>query len=273
MVTPVVRPEAVAHLVEHHGMSERRSCRVTGVDRSTIRYGAGRCGAAKEAAGAGRGSAALRLPAPPRAAEKGRGRVEPQARAEDLRQGESSTCAGAADASGRSARERGWAVPERPNARWSLDFVHDQVTDGRRFRVLVVVDECTRECLALVPDTSISGVRVTRELDRVIGRRGRPGAIVSGNGTELTSNAVLSWSDERGIAWEYIQPAKPAQNAFAESFMGGYGTSSSTRRSSARSPVPAKSSGVACQFQRRPAAFAARLAHSQRVCPPLPRRT
>ena len=94
------------------------------------------------------------------------------------------------------------------------------MTDGRRFRILAVVDDCTRECLALVPDTSISGIRVTRELDRIVGRRGRPGAIVSDNGTELTSNAVLGWSDEHGVAWEYIQPRKPVQNAFAESFTG-----------------------------------------------------
>ena len=88
----------------------------------------------------------------------------------------------------------------------------------RRFRVLVVVDDCTRECLALVPDTSISGVRVARELDRIITWRGRPEAVLSDNGTELTSNAILAWADERRIAWRYIQPGKPVQNAFAESF-------------------------------------------------------
>jgi putative transposase len=71
------------------------------------------------------------------------------------------------------------APPIRPNERWSLDFVSDQMTDGRRFRILAVVDHCTRECLALVPNTSISGRRVTRELDRIILHRGRPGAIVS----------------------------------------------------------------------------------------------
>ena len=72
-------------------------------------------------------------------------------------------------------------LPLGPNQRWSLDFVHDQMTDGRRFRILVVVDDSTRECLALAADTSISGVRVARELDRIIARRGRPGGIVSDN--------------------------------------------------------------------------------------------
>ena len=80
-----------------------------------------------------------------------------------------------------------------PNQRWSLDFVHDQMASGRRFRVLNVVDDVTRECLAAVPDTSISGRRVVRELTELIARRGKPGMIVSDNGTELTSNAVLAW--------------------------------------------------------------------------------
>ena len=111
-------------------------------------------------------------------------------------------------------------VPMRPNERWSLDFVSDQMTDGRRFRIFAMVDDCTRECLALVPDTSISGRRVARELDRVILRRGRPGVIVSDNGTELTSNAILGWADSTGVKWHYIAPGKPTQNAFIESFNG-----------------------------------------------------
>ncbi|MBS0251418.1 MAG: DDE-type integrase/transposase/recombinase [Proteobacteria bacterium] len=92
------------------------------------------------------------------------------------------------------------SVPDRPNACWSLDFVHDQRTDGRRFRVLVIIDDCTRECLALVADTSISGARVARELDHIITWRGKPEAVLSNNGTELTSNAILAWAGERHIA-------------------------------------------------------------------------
>src|SRR5436853_423868 len=86
-------------------------------------------------------------------------------------------------------------VPLAANQRWSLDFIHDQLTDGRRFRILAIVDDCTRECLALVADTSISGRRVARELDSVVRRRGQPRTIVSDNGAELTSNAILSWAD------------------------------------------------------------------------------
>ena len=111
-------------------------------------------------------------------------------------------------------------VPQWPNDRWSLDFVADQFIDGRRLRILVVVDDCTRECLALIADTSISGTRVTRELDRLLGERGKPKTIVSDNGTELTSNAILRWADDHKVAWHYIAPGKPVQNAFAESFIG-----------------------------------------------------
>lgn len=112
------------------------------------------------------------------------------------------------------------AVPQEPNQRWSLDFVSDTLDDGRRFRILVVVDDCTRECLALIVDTSLSGRRVSRELDRIIAFRGKPLMIVSDNGTELTSHAILRWQEERAVAWHYIAPGKPQQNGFVESFNG-----------------------------------------------------
>jgi putative transposase len=95
-----------------------------------------------------------------------------------------------------------------------------QLTDGRRFRILTVVDDCTRECLALVADTSLSGVRVARELDRLMIERGKPKMVVSDNGSELTSNAILTWADQTRIDWHYIAPGKPMQNAFIESFNG-----------------------------------------------------
>jgi len=111
-------------------------------------------------------------------------------------------------------------VPDGPNQRWSLDFVSDAFTDGRRFRIFAVADDFTRENLALVADTSLSGLRVTRELNRVISKRGRPGTIVSDNGTEFTSMAILRWAQDTGIDWHYIAPGKPTQNAFIESFNG-----------------------------------------------------
>jgi len=112
------------------------------------------------------------------------------------------------------------AIPRGVNQRWSLDFLSDAMTDGRRFRILAIVDDFTRECLALVADTSLPGLRVVRELDVLVGARGRPAMIVSDNGTELTSMAVLRWSQERQVEWHYIAPGKPQQNAFVESFNG-----------------------------------------------------
>lgn len=111
-------------------------------------------------------------------------------------------------------------VAAKPNARWSLDFVHDQMANGRRFRILNIVDDVTRECLAAIPDTSISGHRVARELTLLIVKRGKPEMIVSDNGTEFTSNAILTWSQDRRIEWHYIAPGKPMQNGYAESFNG-----------------------------------------------------
>ena len=113
-------------------------------------------------------------------------------------------------------------VPDRVNVRWSLDFVSDAFTDGRRFRVLAVVDDFSRECLALVADTSLSGLRVTRELDALLAIRGRPATIVSDNGTELTSMAILKWCQQTGVEWHYIAPGKPMQNGFIESFNGSF---------------------------------------------------
>ncbi len=113
-------------------------------------------------------------------------------------------------------------LPEAPNQRCSLDFVLDVLNNGRRFRVLGVVDDFTRECVALVMDTSFSVFRIRRELDRIAGSGGRPAMIVSDNGTELTSHAILRWQEERGVLWHYIAPGKPQQNGFVESFNGRF---------------------------------------------------
>ncbi len=113
-------------------------------------------------------------------------------------------------------------LPQGPNQRWSLDFVSDMLADGRRFRVLVVVDDFTRECLTLVVDTSLSGMRVARELDAIVQARGRPLMIVSDNGTELTSRAILQWQEDNRVEWHYIAPGKPTQNGFVESLNGRF---------------------------------------------------
>jgi putative transposase len=93
------------------------------------------------------------------------------------------------------------ALLQGPNQRWGLDFLSDAFSDGRRFRILAIVDDFTRECLALVPDTSLPGLRVARELNTVIAARGRPTTCVSDNGTELTGMAILRWSQETNVEW------------------------------------------------------------------------
>ena len=88
----------------------------------------------------------------------------------------------------------------------------------RKFRILAVNDDCCRENLALIADTSISGARVARELDALVRIYGKPACIVSDNGTEFTSKAILKWANANGVEWHYIAPGKPQQNAFVESF-------------------------------------------------------
>ena len=109
-------------------------------------------------------------------------------------------------------------VPTRVNERWSLDFVHDQLTDGRRIRVLNIVDDFSRTCVGQLVDTSISGLRVTRYLDELAQVRELPASIVMDNGPELTSKAMFFWSQRTGVKLNFIQPGKPTQNAFVESF-------------------------------------------------------
>jgi putative transposase len=106
------------------------------------------------------------------------------------------------------------------NQVWSLDFMCDRLADGRKIRLLNILDEFSRESLKMVVDTSLSGIRVVRELEELISSRGLPKCIVSDNGTEFTSVAVLKWSENTTIGWHYIEPSKPMQNGAVESFNG-----------------------------------------------------
>ena len=109
-------------------------------------------------------------------------------------------------------------VPALPGQRWSLDFVSDSLQSGRRLRILAVNDDCTRENLCLIVDFSFTGERVARELSALIRLYGRPDCIVSDNGTEFTSRAMLRWQDDYKDGWHFIDPGKPQQNGFIESF-------------------------------------------------------
>ncbi len=113
-------------------------------------------------------------------------------------------------------------VPTRPNQVWSMDFVHDRLSSGRVLKCLVVVDEYSRECLAIEVDFGISGERVIRVLNRLIELRGKPEAIRSDNGPEFAGNALDAWAYSTGVKLDFIQPGKPTQNAYCESFNGRF---------------------------------------------------
>jgi putative transposase len=212
----------VAHVVQAHGLSERHACRLIGMDRSSFRHGDG-----EETDGD------LRLRLRDLAAERRRfgyrrlawllhreGTVVNLKKVDRLYR-EEGLAVRRRKGRRRAVGERApIGLPAAPNKRWSLDFLADQLGNGRRFRILAVIDDFSRECLAAVVDMSLLGMRVVRELDRLVALRGCPAAMVSDNGTELTGNAVLRWVQERGVAWHYIQPGKPMQNGLVESFNG-----------------------------------------------------
>ena len=222
MVTPAAEREAVAHLKMGHEMSERRACKLLKCCRMTVRYASVRAD-----------DAALRDRMKAIAHERrrfGYRRIHVLLKREGVSVNHKRLFRLYREEK-LSVRKRGgrkralgtrapMLVPLAPNQRWSLDFVSDQFTDCRRFRVLTVIDDCTRECIALVADTSLSGRRVARELNQLMEQRGVPKMIVSDNGTEFTSNAILNWADEAKVDWHYIAPGKPTQNGFIESFNG-----------------------------------------------------
>lgn len=114
------------------------------------------------------------------------------------------------------------AVPTAVNERWSLDFMSDQLACGRRFRILNVIDDYSRECVGQLVDVSISGARMARFLSELGQTRQLPRVIVCDNGTEMTSKAMFFWSSDTGVRLHFIQPGKPTQNAFIESFNGKF---------------------------------------------------
>jgi len=244
MVSPTVEREAVAHLRTRLGLSERRACRIVGADRKTVRYRSCR---------------------PPEAELRQRLRYLANERRRFGYRRLFVLLRRAKEVSGinriyRPYREEGLAVRKRrarrkaigtrapipvearPNARWALDFVHDRLACGRRFRILNVVDDATRECLAAMPDTSISRQRVARDLGRPIARRGNPGMIVSGNGTELTGNAILTFAATRGIERHSSRQASPCRTGSSRVSTDECETRYRTRPCSEACPTPATGS-------------------------------
>lgn len=222
MVKPDVRREAAAQLMREHEVSERRACSALQLDRSSVRYHPRRpddtplrtCLRTLSNERKRFGYRRLHVMLAREGWHVNHKKLRRIYREEGLQVRK------------RSGRKRALGtrapicLPDAVNRRWSLDFVSDAFSDGRRFRILAVVDDYSRECLALVADTSLSGTRVTRVLDQLIAARSKPHTIVSDNGTELTSMAVLKWAQDNDVEWHYIAPGKPMQNGFVESFNG-----------------------------------------------------
>lgn len=222
MVTPADRRRAVEAVRRELPLSERRACGSLGVARSSLRYRARRDPAT-----------ALRERLRALASERrrfGYRRLALMLRREGVAVNDKRVC--------RLYREEGLTVrrrkrkrlvitrrdrpapPTRPGQRWSMDFMSDTIIGGRSLRTLNVVDDFSRECLAIEVDTSLPGARVCRVLEELVQRYGCPEAIACDNGPEFTSVALDAWATERGVRLAFIQPGKPVQNAFIESFNG-----------------------------------------------------
>jgi putative transposase len=221
MVTPAVKRQAVALVEEVFQVSQRRACRALSVDRRRLKYQSRKDdGVLRERLRAlaaerrrfGYKRLAIML--------KREGQIHNLKKIYRLYKEEGLSV------KRRKGRKRaiGTRLPlpraDMINQIWSLDFLSDALSDGRRFRILGIMDQCSRECLALVADTSIGGVRVARELDTLVRQLGKPHCIVSDNGTELTSRAVLQWAQDNRIEWHYITPGKPTENGYTESMNG-----------------------------------------------------
>ncbi len=223
MVTPAAKRQAVAHLVAMKLLSERRACQLVRLSRSVCRYQSHRPDEASLRARLrelaqqyprygyptlhGLLKAEQRVVNPKRTyrlyAEEG---LQVRTRRRKRLQRPRTPI----------------ALPNRVNERWSMDFVSDQLADGRRFRVLNIIDDYSRECVGQLVDTSISGIRVARYLSELCQLRARPATIVTDNGPEFTSKALFFWAKDHGVQLHFIQPGKPTQNAFVESFNGKF---------------------------------------------------
>ena len=230
-------------VIERHGLSQRHACELVGLDRSTLRY---RCKRPDDST--------LRQRLRELAAERRRfgyrrlgwmlareGHALNHKKLYRLYREERLMVRrrrGRKRALGTRTR---MALPIRINQRWSLDFVSDTLSDGRRFRILCIVDDFSRECLAAVVDTSLGGVRVVRELERLTIERALPETVVSDNGTELTSGAVLRWATRR-VAWHYIEPANQYKTLSSNHSIASCATSALTSTCSAAWEKRARSS-------------------------------
>ncbi len=221
---PAQRRAAVADTQERFGCSQRRACRLVGTARSTVRYHSRR---ADDDALRGR----LRALAEQRprfgyrrlhVLLRREGIVVNHKRVARLYREEGLAVRRRARKSLTRIRRGRPSAPAHANEQWALDFLQDALASGRTIRLLSVIDVFTREALALEVDTSLPGSRVVRVLDRLRGERALPAQIVLDNGPELISHVLEQWANQHDVTLHFIDPGKPVQNAFCESFHGRF---------------------------------------------------
>ncbi len=223
MVKPANKKQVVTHLKAVHGVSERKACQLVGLSRSGYRYQA-----------KPKDDSTLRKRLNELATQypqygylmlhnllKGEGLVVNKKQTYRLYTEQSLQV--------RTKKRKKLIRPRIPmvmpiakDIRWSMDFVSDQLSNGRRFRVLNVVDDYTREMTGQLIAFSISGQRVARFLRQLVDQRRKPDQIICDNGTEFTSKAMFFWQRDTGVKLGFIQPGKPTQNAFIESLNGKF---------------------------------------------------
>ncbi len=219
---PAARRQAVGYLQEQFAVSERRACGVVGIGRSSLRYRRRRPSDAGlrrrlcELAAERRRFGYRRLHVLLRRAgvQVNHKRVYRLYRAEGLLVRQRTR---------KRVTHHERATPTAvsgPNQQWSLDFLSDALAWGRRLRLLAIIDSYTREAVAIEVDTSIPGRRVVAVLNRVIAERATPREILLDNGPELTSKVLDQWAYDRAVQLRFIDPGKPVQNAWIESFNG-----------------------------------------------------
>jgi putative transposase len=224
VVTPAALRKVVAYFRENHQLSERRACIIVGLCRSSCRYQAKPTNdneirsRLRELAEKRRKFGAPRL----HTLLRREGHLINHKRTERLYREEGLSLRPKRRKKRISHVRVVMDRPERINQHWSMDFVSDNLYNGRRFRVLTVVDDLSRECPALEADHSLTGKRVTRVLDRIALTRGLPDVITVDNGPEFISKALDLWAYENNVQLRFIQPGKPVQNAYIESFNGKF---------------------------------------------------
>ena len=224
MVTPTVKRKAASVMTGEFRRSQTRSCNLVGLGRSTWRYKSRRPAyeevrqklreLAQKRTRFGYRRLAIFL--------RREGHVVNHKKVFRLYRAEGLTLPRKRRKKPLGMRQAALSQPTRCNERWSMDFVMDRFKEGRRFRVFTLVDDFSRECLATLADTSISGVRVVRFLQELAMTRGLPQILVSDNGPEFTSRAMLTWAQHCGVTIHFIDPGRPTQNAFIESFNGSF---------------------------------------------------